>query len=231
MTHRPDLDVELVAWIRSGPETAAPEFVERTLRPVPRMRQRRSWRIAVDRWLAAPAAVATGAAVVVVVGLGAIILAGLPGRDGVGAPSPTAGLRPSFELLLDARTYRSDPAASVATCLGEDDGSWSVLYAGGDPFLSLDLVVGTGAGAPGRDDAVGAEIQTAGQYVRFDPAVLRGGDPPGRSEASIEVTTVGDATMFVVAASTPQRITGADGPPVAVELTLTCRPASQEVTP
>ena len=34
------------AWVRSGPEQASADLVERTLRPVPRMRQRRSWRIA-----------------------------------------------------------------------------------------------------------------------------------------------------------------------------------------
>ncbi len=106
-----------------------------------------------------------------------------------------------------------------------------MLYAGGEPFLSLDLVVGAGAGGPGQEDAVGAEIQTAGHYVRFDPAVLRGGDPPGRSEASIVVTEAGPSTTFVVSATTPQRTTGDDGAMVDVALTLTCAPSVEEVVP
>ena len=229
MTGPRDPDDQVRAWVRSGPDHASAEFVERTLRPVPRMRQRRSWRIAVERWSRPVAA----AAAVAVVALGVVVIVGLPGRGSIGQPSPTplTGLRPSFELVLDGTTYRSDPAASVATCLGDDDGSWSVLYAGGTPFLSLDLLVGAGAGEPGREDRVGAEIQTAGQYVRFDPTVLRGGDPPGRSTATVEVSSVGPSTTFVVTATTPQRFSGEDGPPVDVALTLTCAPSPEEVAP
>jgi hypothetical protein len=229
MTGPREPDEVVRAWVRSGPDLASAGFVEQTLRPVPRMRQRRSWRIAAERW-SQPllAAAAVGA-----VALGVVILAGLPGRGTIGQPSPTplTGLHPSFELTLGGTPFRSDPAASVATCLGDPDGSWSVLYAGGSPFLSLDLVVGAGAGEPGGQDRVGAEIQTAGHYVRFDPAVLRGGDPPGRSTATIEVSSVGTTTTFVVTATTPQRLSGDDGQPVDVVLTLVCAPSPQEVAP
>jgi hypothetical protein len=232
MTDPAGVDEQLRAWVRSGPETASAEFVERTLRPVPRMRQRRSWRIALDRWGSPLAGVGAAAATAVVV-VGLALAVGLTGRGAFGQPSPgpATGLRPSFELVLDGTTYRSDAAASVATCLGDDDGSWSVLYAGGEPFLSLDMVVGAAAGGPGREDAVGAEIQTVGQYVRFDPAVLRGGDPPGRSDATVVVSETGTSTTFVVSATTPQRITGDDGPVVDVALTLTCAPSVEEVVP
>jgi hypothetical protein len=233
MNQPPPPDDRVRAWIRSGPESASAAFVERTLRPVPRMSQRRSWRIALDRWTRPIAGVATGAAVITAMLVGLALLVGIPGLGTVGDQGSTrlAGLRPSFELVLDGTSYRSDPDASVATCLGDEDGSWSVLYAGGEPFLSLDLIVGAGGGEPGREDAVGAEIQSTGQYVRFDPAVLRGGDPPGRSEATVIVSDDGPSTTFVVSATTPQRITGEDGRSVQVALTLTCAPSAQEVAP
>jgi hypothetical protein len=233
MNQQAQPDDRIRAWVRSGPEAASAGLVERTLGPVPRMRQRRSWRIVMDRWTRPLAGVAAGAAALGVVVIGLAVMVGMPGRGSVGDPgsTPVAGLRPTFELVLDGTTYRSDPDASVATCLGDDDGSWSVLYAGGEPFLSLDLVVGAGGGGPGREDAVGAEIQTTGQYVRFDPAVLRGGDPPGRSGATVVMSDDGPSTTFVVTATTPQRITGEDGPSVEVALTLTCAPSSTEVMP
>ena len=39
-------DSKIKAWMQAGPDRASAEFVERTLTPIPRMRQRRSWRIA-----------------------------------------------------------------------------------------------------------------------------------------------------------------------------------------
>src|SRR5262245_60953884 len=121
-------------WVRSGPELASAEFVERTLRPIPRMRQRRSWRIALGNAGPLPA-IAGLAAVVVVAVAGASLLGSFRGAGGGVEPTPSASsrpyLRPSFELVIGegatAERFVSDPAASVANCADDDDGSWSVL--------------------------------------------------------------------------------------------------------
>ena len=231
MTDQPRPDDVVLDWIRSGPELAPPEFVDRTMRPIPRMRQRRAWRIGLDR-VVTPAGAVLGAAAVValaVVSFGLFWSLGPAGLLPGSSPTPSGppvGLRPSFELTVGSQRFVSDPAAAVATCAGDDDGSWSVLYAGGEPLVSLDLVVGSGTERPGGESRVGAELTAAGTYVRFDPAVLRGGDPPGRSTAEVTVTTDGPATTFVVTATTPNRTGGFDGPPVDIALTLTCAPPS-----
>ena len=74
--HRSDDIVR--AWVRSGPEQASAEFVERTLRPVPRMRQRRSWRILLERG-SRPVLAGAGAVAVVVLIAGLGLLAVRPG--------------------------------------------------------------------------------------------------------------------------------------------------------
>jgi hypothetical protein len=229
---RPDEVVQ--DFLASGPEVASAEFVERTMRPIPRMRQRRSWRITLGD-IGRPVTAVVGAAAIVAVAVVGLSLVGrLPGIGGQLSPGPSAApstavsLRPSFELVVGegarARRFVSDPEASVANCAGDDDGSWSVLYAGGDPFVELDLIVGSGADRPGGADRVGAEILADRFGARFDPAVLRGGDAPGRSEATVAVTHDGPATTFIVHAITPDRSTGEDGSLVPISIELTCAP-------
>jgi hypothetical protein len=225
---RPDEVVR--SWIRSGPELASADFVERTLRPVPRMRQRRSWRVALED-AARPALGLAGAAAtiaVLVVGIG--LLAQRPGAGGVGpsasqsrTPSPVP---PSFELRITGSpgegVYVTDSSTSLNLCSQAPDGSWRLLYAGGEPFVNLDLLVGAGALRPGGSSNVAAEIYAGAGYVRFDPAVLRGGDPPGRSVASVTVEDLDTTTRFVVTATTPDRTTGDDGASVVIALTVIC---------
>ena len=219
------------SWIEAGPDSASTEFIEETLRPIPHMRQRGSWRIAVDR-LARPIATMTAATAAIAVVVATVALLG--GMANMGAPagqttppSSPPNPRPTFELRVgDGPTpsvYRSDPTASVATC-GVRSGQSYALYAGGEPFVSIDLIVGAGANQPGGEDRVAAEITTDRSYVRFDPAILRGGDAVGRSQATVTVTTDGDATTFLISAITPERITGQDGAPIRIEMTLTCAP-------
>jgi hypothetical protein len=229
MTDERRADERIRLWIETGPDAASTAFVERTLRPIPRMRQRRSWRITVDRLLA-PAAPAAAAVVVLAVAL----LAGgalLGGRLPVGAPAPASpshvpgSYRPTFELTIgegsSARTYRSEPTASVATCDVTPGRPAYALYAGGDPFVNIDFLVGIGAEKAEGRSRVAAEITAEEYYVRFDPAILRGGDGPGRSEATVTISTEGPSTTFVVDATTPN---GIDDSPIAVSLTLTCQP-------
>jgi hypothetical protein len=227
MTEQRRLDDAVQAWVRSGPELASADFVERTLRPIPRMRQRRSWRIALER-LGVPVVAVVGAAAVVAVligGAGFMIVG-----PGVGGPVPTASpapSRPTFELRVTGGpgdgVYRADPTTSLNTCRRADNGSWSLLYAGGTPFVNIDLVVGSGVDETGTSNRVGLELNAGAGYLRFDPAQLRGGDPKGRSTAHVEVQpTVGSTTM-TVDATTPDRTSGVDGGPVRVHLTVTCQ--------
>lgn len=222
-------DRTIRAWIESGPDRASAEFVERTLAPIPRMRQRRSWRISLGRGVRpvlVPLAAALGI-VAVVIG-SSLLPKGLPVGGGGPAPSPSPALgssKPTFELTFgdgaSARTFRSDPTASVATCNVTPNGPSYALYAGGDPFVNIDLLVGRGAEEPGGEARVAAEITADDIYVRFDPAILRGGDAAGRSEATVRVLSDGLATTFVVDATTPN---GRYGPPIRLSMTVTCAP-------
>jgi len=229
MTGHERLDDAVRAWVRSGPEAASADFVERTLRPIPRMRQHRSWRIALERFAQPMAAVASAAAVAVLLVAGVGFLALRPG--GVGgptvSPSPSGSPRPSFEMTISGAgpatgTYRSDPAASVDRCVHAADGSWRYTYVSGQPPINLDLLVGSAAGAAGGSNQVALELEYDPGYVRFDPADLRGGDTAGRSTASVTVTPGPSSTTFTITAVTPDRSDGTDRDPVHVDMTVTC---------
>ena len=226
------MDDAIRTWVQSGPETASADFVERTLRPIPRMRQRRSWRIALES-LTQPV-VALGGAVAVVVllvvaGLGFLALR--PGSVGGLAPAvspgPSEGGQPTFQMTISGAgpgtgTYRSDPSASVNRCTHAADGSWRYIYVSGQPALNLDLLVGTEAGAPGGSSHVAVELEYDPGYVRFDPADMRGGDTAGRSIASVTLTPGPTSTAFTITAVTPDRSDGTDRDPVHVDMTVTC---------
>lgn len=218
-------------WIAAGPEMASSVFVEQTLTPVPRMRQHRPWRVRlsdVTRPVTRPAQAAAGLAVVLVLVAGALLLR-LPGGVGPAAsPSPSPA-RPSFELHTSGGpgegTYLSDPTTTLATCSTASDGSWRLLYGGGDPFVNLDLLVGGAARQPDGASYVAAEIEINGarpDYVRFDPMKMRGGDPPGRSTATVAIEDGPGTITFRIHATTPERITGIDGNPIDIDLTVTC---------
>lgn len=226
MSDDPRADEIVRTWVRSGPESATAEFVERTLRPIPRMRQRRSWRIALERMGRPLVAVAGVAAVValLVAGVGLMVV-----RPGVGGPVPTTSpspLRPSFELRVTGGpgegVYTADPATTLNSCRRAENGSWSLLYAGGDPFVNVDLVVGSGVDETGTSNRVGMELYAGPGYLRFDPAQLRGGDRPGRSTATVAVRDEPDRTTIVVTATTPDGTTASDEATVQVHLTVTC---------
>jgi hypothetical protein len=213
------------AWVRSGPEQASADLVERTLRPVPRMRQRRSWRILLER-MSGP--VLAGAGAVALVAVLIVGIAGFIGLRGVGGPVPTPSLSPSkptFQLTVSGGpgtgTYSADPATSLNLCTHATDGSWRLLYAGGSPFVNLDLLVGPNAAQPDGASDVAAEINAGPGYVRFDPGTLRGGDAKGRSTASVLVSSTAGATTFTVTATTPD-LSNYEVGTVDIDLTVTC---------
>jgi hypothetical protein len=62
------------------------------------------------------------------------------------------------------------------------------------------------------------ELNAGAGYLRFDPAKLRGGDPPGRSTAAVAVRDEPGRTTIEVSALTPDGSSGSDesdrrGPP------------------
>lgn len=232
MSGQERFDDVVLAWVRSGPEAASAEFVERTLQPIPRMRQRRSWRIALERFTQPVVAVGGAVALVVVLVAGLGLLALRPGGVG-GPPMPTASPGPStsgqpvFEMTISGAgpgtgTYRSDPAASVNRCTHATDGSWRFIYVSGQPPLNLDLLVGSGAATTVGSSQVALELEYDPGYFRFDPSDLRGGDPPGRSTASVAVAPGPTSTTITITAVTPDRSDGTDRDPVHVDMTVTC---------
>lgn len=119
-------------------------------------------------------------------------------------------------------TYAFDPSANPARCTHAKDGSWRLIYSGGAPSVDVDFVAGPKAGQPDGSSAVALEVSAGDGYFRFDPSDMRGGDPKGRSTATIAVASAATTTTFTVHATTPDRSTGEDGGPVDVALTLTC---------
>jgi hypothetical protein len=227
MTDHPDVDVTIRDWILIGAEVAPADFVDETLRPIPRMRQRRSWRIALDPLTRPAASVLMAAATVAiaVVALGAFGLASGGGRLG-GGSSPTPS-KPTFQMTIsafaDAGSYTSDPAAGLDYCLHASDGAWRFQYVGGQPAINIDMLVGSDAAGAGGAGHVAAEITFDDQTLHIDPSDLRGGDfPLGRSTASVQVRTGPGSITFVMTATTPDRSTGYDGAPVQVDLTVVC---------
>lgn len=153
-----------------------------------------------------------------------------PGGAGV-MPTP-ATTHPTFDLTVAAGpdghvsagvgTYTADPTSSLNVCTHAADGSWRYLYGGGAPFVNIDLLVGAGAGTTGGSDQVALELYAGKGYVRFDPTQMRGGDEPGRSTATIVVTTGPSTTTFDITAVTPDKNIADDLAKVAVDLSVTC---------
>ena len=91
-------------------------------------------------------------------------------------------------------------------------GRGGILYAGGDPFVNLDLLVGPMAGQPDGASDVAAELYAGPGYLRFDPGILRGGDAKGRSTATVAVSATAGVTTFAITATTPDMDDGEMGP-------------------
>jgi hypothetical protein len=158
-----------------------------------------------------------------------ILAAGCAGT-GVAAASAAAsaagGARPSLDLKITggegAGSYVSDPSSSLNYCSHTKDGSWRVMYSGGSPWLSVDLLVGPHAAEAGRATDLALEISAGPAYLWIDQPKFRGGDAPGRSKATVAVRSDGGTTTFDVAATTPNRSPAGDGETSDVTLTVVC---------
>jgi hypothetical protein len=227
MTEQRTPDDVIRAWVGSGPERPSADLLERTMKPIPRMRQRRSWRIGLGdalRPVARPVAAAAGLLAVVGVSVALLTRVLLGGSDAGAAPS-AAPARPTFQLDIHGGpgngTYSSSPKANLSLCSQAADGSWRFQYVAGNPDIDLDMLVGAGANQPDGSSRIAAEVTAAAGYFRFDPADLRGGDVKGRSTASVAVAEGSRTTTFTVTATTPDGTTDA-GDPIDVQLTVTC---------
>ena len=180
--HRSDDIVR--AWVQSGPELASADLVERTLRPVPRMRQRRSWRILLER-LSAPVLAGTGAVALVavlIVGIGRHFV----GMRGVGGPadSDPEPSKPTFELTVrggpGAGTYRRilRQASTSAPTRPTARGAISMRAAIRSSISTSSWAL---AGRSDGSSDVAVELYAGHGYLRFDPGILRGGDAKDRS--------------------------------------------------
>ena len=121
-----------------------------------------------------------------------------------------------------AGSYASSPASTLNICTRQEDGSWRALYAGGEPWLSLDLHVGPGIGQPGHESDVALEITAGTGYLWIDQGGFRGGDPPGRSQVAARSATASGTVTFTIDATTPNRTPGGDGAVSTIAMTLAC---------
>jgi hypothetical protein len=157
-----------------------------------------------------------------------IIATGCAGTGVAAAPAAAsaAEARPSLDLKitggLGAGSYVADPSSTLNVCTHAKDGSWRVLYAGGQPWLSVDLLVGPHAADAGRATDVALEISAGSAYLWIDQPKFRGGDAPGRSKATVAVRSDGAGMTFDVAATTPNRTPAGDGETSEVALTVVC---------
>jgi len=158
----------------------------------------------------------------------AILIAGCTGVGSAAstAPSTATSNHPSLDLTIvggsGAGSYVSDPSASLNYCSHTKDGSWRVMYSGGSPWVSVDLLVGPRAAEAGRATDVALEITAGPAYLWIDQPKFRGGDAPGRSKATVAVRSDGGGTTFDVAATTPNRTPAGDGVSSDVALTVVC---------
>ena len=143
------------------------------------------------------------------------------------AAGPTVDLTlaavPGGADIDDAGVYATDPASNLRQCTQTADGYWRVLYAGGEPWVSVDVLVGASAVTAGHSEDVTAEIAVGSStYLWIDQPQVRGGDPVGRSSAAIDVLDGPDGITFDVLANTPLRTWDGDGTRVDVHLTVVC---------
>ena len=145
--------------------------------------------------------------------------------NGGGAVQVTT-MRPSLDLTITggagAGSYVSDPSSSLNLCTRARDGSWRMLYAGGTPWISVDLLVGPHAADAGRATDLALEISAGPAYLWIDQPKYRGGDAPGRSKATVALRADGASMTFDITATTPNRTAGGDGVPSDVALTVVC---------
>jgi hypothetical protein len=131
--------------------------------------------------------------------------------------------KPSFELTLggtvDLPSYASDHAASLDSCSKGSSGGWSYLYAGGDPFVSLDLTLFPGVVSGGTPTDFDLDIGAPSGQVRLVPSGRREG-VKGTGTARFEQD--GDAVKITIDGSARTMVDGANTGDTTVDLVIHC---------
>jgi hypothetical protein len=106
--------------------------------------------------------------------------------------------QPVFDLALvgpvSLPTYTSDPAASLNECAPASSGGWTFMYAGGTPFLTLDLSIYAAAVAGADRDDFDLDIVASGRAVRLVPSGRREG-AQGDGVVRVEARPDGGVTI------------------------------------
>lgn len=140
------------------------------------------------------------------------------------AASPaSAAAKPSFELTLggtvDLPSYASDRAASLDSCAKGSSGGWSYLYAGGDPFVSLDLTVFPGVVDGGTPSDFDLDIGAPTGQVRLVPSGRREGV---KGTGTAKLVQDGDAVKITIDGSARTMVDGSNTGDTKVDLVIHC---------
>lgn len=144
--------------------------------------------------------------------------------DGRAAPAPAGGAaKPSFELTLggvvELPAYASDAAAALDVCDQSAGGGWTYMYAGGDPFLSLDLSLYTGAVDGATPSDFDLDIGAPTGQVRLVPSGRREG---AKGDGTARIVRDGGAVRIDIEGSATTMVDGGDAGDTTVALVLRC---------
>jgi len=135
----------------------------------------------------------------ILVVLGAVGACTGPSGNPSPTPAPAAGSAPSFELALGGAValpaYASDAGASLNECSPADSGGWTYLYAGGTPFLTVDLSVYSAAATGADPSDFDLDIVAPGaQAVRVVPSGRREGS---QGDGSVRIESAADGGVRI----------------------------------
>lgn len=141
-----------------------------------------------------------------------------------GTATGTAGVpKPSFELALAGIVtlpgYASDGSAGLSSCERSKGGGWTYLYAGGTPFVSVDLSVYSGALDGDAPSDFDLDIGAPAGQVRLVPSGRREG-AKGTGTAVVDQTA--DTVRITIKGSATTMVDGGTAGATTVDLVLHC---------
>ncbi len=163
---------------------------------------------------------------IVIVGCGGTTPAGSTAATVAPSTAVTAAsdaAKPSFELTLggtvDLPAYASDHAASLDSCAKGSSGGWSYLYAGGDPFVSLDLTVFPGVVQGDTPSDFDLDIGAPSGQVRLVPSGRREG---AKGTGTASLVQDGDGVKITIDGSARTMVDGSNTGDTTVDLVIHC---------
>lgn len=163
------------------------------------------------RNLTIPAVIA--AITVIVIGCAATGVAAEGPSQTSAVPSAATAAKPDFTLgiagVVGNFSLRADQTSSLDQCTHAKDGSWRLIYGGGTPWISVDVLVVPDAGEAPTSGQVALEVDIPHganmAYAWVDPWNLRSHELPGRSTASVAIRRSDATVSFDVKATTPDK--------------------------